>query len=137
MSEILQYQVQGAQADFVRENRNLIKQSSYFTFNMVVAIVALMIAIMAFEYYRRLDAKIEQTGINTQLLLKSTESNKSESELKAEADAIAVGDNVEIDPVEIEGDANAGVSEDIEIGIVGIERMYNNRYYSELDKVSK
>lgn len=137
MSEELQYQVQDAQADFVRENKDVLKKSGYSTFTIVVAIVALIIAIMAFEYYRRLDAKLEQNSVNTQLLLKNSEITKTASELKGEADAIASGDDTTIDPVEIEGNANAGVSEDIELGIVGIERMYNNRYYSQLDKVPK
>lgn len=133
----LQQQVQDAQREFVQGQRSEIQKSSFSTLNMVIAIVALIIAIMAYEYYKEVDTKLEAQVLDTKTILKNTGSDKTDSEIAGEANAIASGDDLEIDPVEIEGNANAGVSEDIELEIVGFERMYNNRYYSALDKVPR
>ena len=142
MSDPLIEQVDSAREGFIREHKKEIAAGISITTALAIAIVALILAVMAYSYYMELEGKINSVQVNTASLLENSgDKNAVEvaSEIAAEADLIKNGSgkgNV-IDPLEVEGDLNAAASANIEGGILEAERMYSGRYYTELDDVMR
>ena len=144
-SDPLIRQVDEARQGFTEEGKQQIAASNSTNTAIAIAVVALILAFVAYSYYMDLESKVDSIEVNTQNLIKGTGEEKNSkvaaAEVAAEANVFKKGTGTananSIDPLELEGDINAAASANIEGGILETERMYAGRYYTELDDASR
>jgi hypothetical protein len=146
MSDPISRQVDDAQQGFIKANKKQIAAGIGITTAIAIAVVAMILAVIAYSYYMDLESKVSNIEVKTTDLIESSSGdgkNSSEvaAEIAAEASIFKNGTGTananSLDPLELEGDINAAAAANIEGGILETERMYAGRYYTELDDASR
>jgi hypothetical protein len=102
---------------------------------LAIAIVALILAVIAYTYYVDLESKVEANQKNVQTLIQNNKVSESPNVVNSQADAIKNGTgNTNVDSVDVEGDPDEGLPANVSAELEVAERA-RSRYYPELDSV--
>jgi len=102
---------------------------------LAIAIVALILAVLAYNYYVDLNSKVEANQKNVQTLIQNQKVSESPNVVNSQADAIKNGTgNTNVDSVDVEGDPDEALPANVDSEIEVAERV-RSRYYPELDSV--
>lgn len=129
----LSQQIEMARREEIQRRQNQQSESSSWRSILAIAVVALILAVVAYTYYMDLESKVEANEKTVQTLVQNKKVTEDASVVSSQADAIKNGTgNTSVDSVDVEGDPDEGLPANVAAELEVVERA-RSRYYPEPD----